>query len=346
MKQGTALLEVLRNWQEAYRLRWKRRRLLWRSFRSRHQLECVSDRTEVIPKNPILCFATMRDEMLRLPYYLDHYRCSGVSHFFIVVNDSSDGTEEYLKQQSDVSVWTTDASYRESRFGVDWLTWLQIKYGDGAWCLTADADEILVYPYSEQRSLRDLTEWLDQVGAPAFGALMLDMYPRGAIGDQEYSPGDDPFETLNWFDGEGYTWERLARYRLISIRGGPRKRLFFKDNPDHAPHLHKVPLIRWSRRYAYISSAHIVLPRHLNSVFDAREQLPTGVFLHSKFLGEVIQKSVEEKQRKQHFTHSGRYQSYYNRLIENPDLWCKSSQAYEGWEQLESLGLMTRGKWD
>ena len=30
--------------------------------------------------------------------------------------------------------------------------------------------------------------------------MMLDMYPRGPVDDQTYRAGDDPFETLAWFD--------------------------------------------------------------------------------------------------------------------------------------------------
>ncbi|KIC20604.1 glycosyltransferase family 2 protein [Leisingera sp. ANG-Vp] len=329
----------------AYKLRWKRRRLLWRSLRARRQLRKAANRTAQIPNDPILCFATVRNEMGRLPFYLEHYRRAGVSHFLFVDNASTDGTAAYLAAQPDVSLWHTGASYRGSRFGVDWLTWLQIRYGHGAWCLTADADEILTYPHADSRSLRDLTRWLDQQGAASFGAMMLDMYPKGALGTQASAPGADPFETLNWFDAGGYTWEYLDKFGQVSIRGGPRKRMFFRDSPDYAPHLHKVPLVRWNRRYAYVSSSHTVLPRHLNAVFDTRLNRPTGVLLHSKFLDEIVGKSAEEKQRRQHFTHTDRYDAYYDALIAGPDLWCENSVRYEGWRQLEQLGLMTRGSW-
>lgn len=329
----------------AYRLRWKRRRLLWRALRARHQLAKVADRTAQILESPILGFATVRNEIARLPFYLEHYRRAGVSHFFFVDNASTDGTARFLAAEPDVSLWHTEASYRESRFGVDWLTWLQIRYGHGAWCLTADADEILTYPHAGSRSLKDLTGWLDLHGVASFGAMMLDMYPKGPLGGQPSMPGGDPFETLNWFDADGYTWERLDRFGQVSIRGGPRKRLFFQNNPDHAPHLHKVPLVRWNRRFAYVSSTHTVLPRYLNAVFDSRLNLPSGVLLHSKFLDEIVRKSAEEKLRRQHFTHTERYDAYYDAILAAPDLWCESSRRYEGWQQLERLGLMTRGSW-
>ena len=329
----------------AYRMRWKRRRLLWRALRARHQLRKAVDRTRLIRTDPILCFAAIRNEMTRLPFYLEHYRAAGVSHFLIVDNGSTDGSAEYLADQHDVSLWKTQASYREARFGADWLTWLQIRHGHNAWCLTADADEILAYPHADSRSLRDLTGWLDGQGAAAFGAMMLDMYPKGPLGSCNSGQEGNPFETLKWFDAEGYTWEYLERFGQISIRGGPRKRVFFTENPEFAPHLHKIPLVRWNRRFAYVSSTHTLLPRHLNAVFDARLNLPSGVLLHSKFLDEVIRKSAEEKRRRQHFTHTERYDAYYDSIIAAPDLWHPGAVRYEGWRQLEQLGLMTRGAW-
>ena len=55
---------------------------------------------------------------------------------------------------------------------MDWLGWLHWKYGHDHWCLTVDADELLVYPHSDTRDLRALTGWLDDQGLPSFGAMM------------------------------------------------------------------------------------------------------------------------------------------------------------------------------
>lgn len=176
-------------------------------------------------------------------------------------------------------------------------------------------------------------------------ALMLDLYPKGPLSSAGCVPGGNPLEALGWFDAWGYEWERQPRFGNISIRGGPRHRAFFADRPALAPHLHKTPLIRWNRRYVYVSSTHIALPPRLNAGFDARLNLPTGILLHTKFLGAAPGRAKNEKLRRQHFTHAELYDRYYDSLAADPDLWCDQSERLQTWEQLEALGLMTRGAW-
>ena len=331
----------------AYKLRLRRRRFLYRALRKRHQLKVVANRTKQISSNAILAFTTVRNEMIRLPYFLDYYRELGVSHFIIVDNDSNDGSLNYLKKQPDVSVWTTDHSYKLSRFGVDWLTWLQIRYGHGHWCLTVDADEILVYPYCDTRPINALTGWLDQHSIRSFGTIMLDMYPKGALDAQPYQPGENPFEVLSWFDADNYRSQMQPQLQNLWIQGGVRDRLFFADKPERAPTMNKTPLVKWNRRYAYVNSTHSLLPRQLNNVFEQQAQsLTTGVLLHSKFLHTIVEKSAEEKQRQEHFANSHLYDSYYENLMQGPDLWCDASIKYKDWQQLESLKLLSTGKWE
>ena len=329
----------------AIRLRVKRRYLLARAIRRRRHLTRLADHTKTIRPDDILLFCTIRNEFPRLAHFLAHYRRLGVRDFLIVDNGSTDGGVGFLRAQPDVSLWQTARSYRGSRFGMDWLNWLLMRYGSGHWCVTVDADELLIYPDHENRPLPDLTRWLDTRGVPMMAAMMLDMYPQGRLSEAECPPGNDPIAALGWFDPDGYTWEWQPRFRNISIRGGPRKRTFFADRPEDAPHLHKTPLIRWHWRYAYVSSTHIALPRRLNAGFDSRTEMPTGVLLHTKFLDQVIDKSREEKQRREHFTHAERYDGYYDRIIADPVLWSQSSAPFVDAASVERHGLMQRGAW-
>ena len=125
-----------------------------------------------------------------------------------------------------------------------------------------------------------------------------------------------------------------------------RERFFFADKVERAPTLNKTPLVKWNRRFAYVNSTHSLLPRQLNQVFDlGGAGKTTGVLLHSKFLHVVADKSVEEKQRQEHFANSSLYDAYYDSLAQSPDLWVETSVEYSGWQQLETLGLLSAGGW-
>jgi hypothetical protein len=215
----------------AYRMRWKRRRFLWRIWRKRRQIALVQNRTAAIRPKMILCFATIRNEMARLPYFLQHYRQLGIGHFLIVDNGSDDSSAAYLAAQPDVSLWSTQHSYRLARFGMDWLGWLQWQYGHRHWCLTVDADELLTFPYADSRDLGDLTRHLEAGGITSFGAIMLDMYPKGPIAKARHDPQSDPLDTLAWFEASKYREKIHREYHNLWIKGCVRDRVFFAARP-------------------------------------------------------------------------------------------------------------------
>jgi len=277
---------------------------------------------------------------------MEHYRALGVRHFLIVDNDSTDNSCNYLCAQPDVSLWHTNASYRKSRFGMDWMQALLMRYGNGHWCVTVDIDELLIYPHHDTRPLPALTEWLDAEGEVSFVAPMLDLYPKGPLDAVGYAPSQNPTEVLNWYDAANYSIQRKPYIDALWIQGGPRSRSFFTDNPQQGPTLTKVPLVKWHWRYLYLNSTHSLLPAHLNHTYDSEggEKL-SGVLLHTKFLPEITDKSREEKQRRQHFGAPEAFDAYYDALIDAPDLWTPYSSPYRGWRQLEADGLMSRGGW-
>lgn len=315
-------------------------------MRKRGELRPVVSRVSLIKPEHILLFSTLRNERVRLPYFLRYYRELGVNHFLMVDNDSTDGSREYLASQEDVSLWTTAYSYKRSRFGVDWLNGLQMAYGHGHWTLVVDPDEFFVYPFADTRPLRALTDWLDASSIRSFSAMLLDMYPKGPIGAQPYRDGQDPFEIANWFDSGNYVMSRNRRFGNLWIQGGPRARMFFADVPERAPALNKIPLVKWDRAYAYASSTHMLLPRGLNLVYDEwGGEKASGCLLHAKFLDTFSVKANEEMMRKQHYANSHEYRAYKLGLNDSPDMWCKWSEKYINWRQLEILGLMSKGNW-
>lgn len=330
----------------SYRLRWHRKILRLRSSIKAHQLTCVQNRTAQIGRGDILLFCTFRNEDQRLPYFLKYYRDLGVDHFLLVDNDSDDGGGDYVASQPDVSLWRTKGSYGAARYGMDWLGHLLARYGVGHWTLTVDSDEFFVYPFCDTRPIHALADWLDASQVRSFGAMLLDMYPKGPVSAQPYGRGDDPFTIANWFDAGNYTMTRNRLMRNLWIQGGPRARMFFADQPRNAPALNKIPFVKWQRPYAYVSSTHMLLPRGLNLVYDQQGgEKTSGVLLHPKFLDTFTHRAAQETARGEHYASAREYQSYADRAGGDPDFWCQWSEQYINWRQLEILGLMSKGNW-
>ena len=177
-----------------------------------------------------------------------------------------------------------------------------------------------------------------------FGAMLLDMYPKGPVGARPCRPGQDPLEIASWFDSGNYVVTRNPRYGNLWIQGGPRARAFFADRPARAPALNKIPLVRWDRGTAYASSTHNLLPRGLNLTYDEwGGEKASGLLLHTKFLDGFADKAREELGRREHYAGSREYRAYA--AADAPDLWCPWSEQYINWRQLEILGLMSKGNW-
>ncbi|TQS70502.1 glycosyltransferase family 2 protein [Rhodobacteraceae bacterium] len=327
-------------------MRLKRKRTLIRAFRKRRELKCLVNRTETIKKSDIIVCVCLRNERIRLPFFLRYYREMGAHHFLIIDNDSTDGSAEYLNEQPDVSLWHSKASYKHSRFGLDWQNHLLRKYATGHWVLTVDPDEFFIYPFCDTRPINALTDWLDTYKIRAFPAMLLDMYPKGPIEAEPYREGQNPFEIACWFDSGNYTFSKNHSLRNLWIQGGPRARTFFADTPEKAPSLNKLPLVRWERGYCYMSSTHMLLPRRLNNAYDERGgEKPAGCLLHAKFLSVLTDKVEEELSRGQHYAGSREYMAYARTLGDQGELWCNWSERYINWRQLEILGLMSKGNW-
>ncbi|TKB45174.1 glycosyltransferase family 2 protein [Thalassotalea mangrovi] len=310
--------------------------LLKSSYYSR-QLSVFQDNTQLINRGDIILFATLRNEAHRMEYFLDYYRRLGVDHFILVDNDSNDGFRFWVKEHQDVTVFFTRESYKASNFGMHWLNYLLRKFGSGHWCLTCDPDEFLVYPKQEEMDLKQLCQYLQQTHRPSFYTNMVDMYGKGALKECLYQPGSDPLQSHPYFDRSGYFYRENKAYSSLWAQGGVRLRTLFKDTPEHGPALNKTPLINWRWYYAYISSMHMAIPRKLNKGY---QQGLTGALLHFKFIAEFEQKIVEEMERKEHYGDSIEYKKYQQFLKDSMHFEPRLSVKYQGWQQLQQLGLI------
>jgi glycosyltransferase involved in cell wall biosynthesis len=270
----------------------------WRAAR---ELRRVSG---VIPAGdePIV-ISVLRNEMLRLPQFIEHYRSLGIKKFVIVDNNSTDGTREYLSTLSDVLLYTTEAHFLGKE---RWVNFLLKRHGLGRWCLIVDADEILEYPHTDRVPVPKLCQYLEEIGANALHAILLDLYPKGPLSEVGYKRGENYFFKEWYFD----SFESMARtprhfhrgtgldHRFI---GGVRKRVF-----GVAPCCSKFPLLRYERGM-FLSDGQHYLEGGRFPEFRA-------VLYHFKYLQDFEDHVFEEVRRGQHWQGAAEYRIYAERM--------------------------------
>lgn len=287
--------------------------------------------------NEKLVVGCLRNESLRLPDFLRHYRAIGVDHFLLIDNSSDDGSRELLEAEGDVTIFWTEEPYGQSDCGLAWLNAVLHAYGSGHWCLTVDIDEQFVFPDFEHFGLNALVEYLDARGFDAVLAPLLDMYPDGPLTSIDYASDQTLLDASPWFDPDGYTLEKVVNEVETIQRGGPRQRLFWDGlDLDHpAPFLRKVPMVMWRPELKYAASTHLIEGVSLADV--------TGLLLHFKILNDFADNAQREVNRKQHFADARQYQAYHDRLLKDPGLVARTegSLKWKNSQKMVELNLMT-----
>jgi len=283
----------------------------------------------------------MRNEGHRLPFFLDYYRRQGFEHFIFIDNQSDDSTERILENQSDVSVVSAVGSYKAARFGNDWVNEVINRLCRGKWVLYVDADEFLVFPHDDCRTIRDLTAHLSRQGLRSLRAIMIDMYGPGRLADNICEIGGDPLAVCPLFDRSGYVKQYDPVENTTWIKGGVRGRIYFRDRLWDGPALNKVPLIHVSGERLYLKSSHQIWPLSLNLNDPEGGRVVTGALLHFKFLSTFVDKIADQSNLSEHTEEYAAYSSAAgNEVFLGAD-----SHHYRGWRDLAENGLLDGIDW-
>jgi len=293
----------------------------------------------------IIVVACMRDESIRLPDFLRHYRELGVDRFILIDNLSRDGSRELALAEPDVELYTAHGSYAGSAFGTDWVMWCIQSTGLGRWYLVADIDELLVYDRCGEFDLMRLAERLEKKGSTALPALMLDMYGDQPLETTHLAAGGRLIDTCPLFDGfyrrdETALRDPCARRKCVDYLGGPRARVFSLPGRPFYGLLAKTPLMRWGSETLY-PNAHLAYPYEQNFLADR------GCLLHFKFLSDFHDRAVAAVSHGEHWLGSKEYRHYLEvlKLRPNLSLAFEGSLRYRGPESLVAAGLMPAMDW-
>ena len=287
----------------------------------------------------IRAFVTVLNEEKRLACFLDHYRSLGVNRFFFADNLSKDGTVKYLLAQPDCHVFSAPGNhFTENVEPPRWLNALLNVFGNGHWCVTVDADELLVFPNFTTVSLKEFCGYLDQEGSQALAGPMIDMYGPGPVAATRYIQGTHFLDSCPYFDPE-LGWSRRTEYCPgWQLFGGARERVFWHDQPKEnlPPCISKVPLVKWRKGLDYIVAEHL----HKG----AKVSPMRGALLHFKFLSGFAISNKDQVTINKHVAEKTLSEKaiYLAALAKDPSLslMYQHSTLYTGPEQLEKLGWM------
>jgi hypothetical protein len=268
----------------------------------------------------------------------------GFEHFIILDNQSDDNLQSILLKEEDVSLFFVKGSYKNARFGMDWINGLLSKYCSSKWILHVDIDEFLVFPHCDQNGIADLTAVMTKKRQFSLQCLMVDMYSSRKVNDNICGVGENPLSVCSFFDRDGYDRHYDPCTETVWIKGGVRGRIYFANDTSKGPALNKTPLVFWQKHFAYLKSAHELWPPRLNGGQSTQGKM-RGALLHFKFLSDFTTKVTAEAIRRQH---TEEYNAYFeNGSIRNdsPNFIGPPSVQYTGWHSLQEAGLIDGTVW-
>lgn len=280
----------------------------------------------------IVVIACVRNELLRLPYFLQYYRELGIDRFLIIDNDSDDGTGEYLTGQADVEYFHTDTSYNGSAAGRMWVQELAETYATGHWVLHVDVDELLVYPGVERFGIHDFCRYLDTQGFEGLFTVMLDCYSDVPLDQTSYESGTDFRETCPFFEVDSYRLTPADYPPFLNVWRGPRGRLEAPGDgkPKNAFLQRKVPLVKWNRGFSFVIAAHDVRYVPLADT--------TGSLLHFKYFSTWFGRMIADHARGDRKSTS--YAFYKERIDRDLCFYGSHSRRYRSSRDLVRLGVI------
>lgn len=266
----------------------------------------ISDRK--IKKNnkkiPVLICA-IKNDIEKIPYFMEHYRKLGIEEFVFVDNLSTDGTFEYLLEQPDTIVYQCKHPFTADR-KIAWMNRLAAEVGDNTWYLMVDSDEFVTYIDSEKQNIEKLVETCQRKGYKRIGSVMLDMYSKDSLFDSDIQKNF--MKEFKYLDKDTYV---VTQANIgIKVKGGPRKRVFGTEMK-----LSKYALFYFENDDV-IPSAHYLIPH------EKGYNVPIGIgLLHYKFINKSdYDKVVEAVETGMHSNNSEEYKTYFQVIKSNAKL--------------------------
>lgn len=240
----------------------------------------------------------MKDGAWFIPQLLAHHRTIGVTHFLVIDNGSTDGTQKLLAQEPDVTVVENRLPVGE--YEVLMRSRLPRRFVTGGWFLVVDSDEMFDPPPGCGGRVGPLLRYMESEGHTAMLAHALDMFSREPATVTAGWNFAEALERLDWYSlgqlqridylDPAFPLHSYVRDNILCSpqhfwRGGMRLEVF-----GEAPILTRHNLVR--------NAPGVAPPGHVHAVSKVRVSDVTAAFRHYKFAGDYIvrdRKQVEAR---------------------------------------------------
>lgn len=281
-------------------------------------------------KEGSILICVIRNEIERIPAFLNHYRNIGIKRFAVIDNGSTDGTVNFLTKQKDVDLFQVKDRFG-SRIKVGWINRIIAYYGTEYWYLVVDADELFVWQGVEECCIQDVVSYLDREKITRARALMVDMYSKESTWNQNET-FDEVFPECRYFDYNTYYHKNAEDVYLLC--GGPRNRVFGME-----VWLTKYPLFRL-REDEIMSHAHALFP------YSNKKTPCFFALLHYKFMTKTDQIKMKKYAREGNYIHgSAEYKLYvkkYNINHNSFHFYYPESEEYQSSKSLSKIKEMDK----
>jgi hypothetical protein len=269
--------------------------------------------------------------------FIRHYTRLGFKHIFFLDNGSSDDTITLIKKYDNVSICSSALPVAANQ-GI-FKKHLAKTSVRGGWCLDADIDEFLEYPFSDILRLDDFLDYMNRHHYTAVITQMLDMFSDQPLSAIRRTHDYDLQQTYSYFDTSAITKttyaqsniatqygsaNRLANDDTVLYWGGIRKTLYGND-------------CLLTKHSLFYTGARLELFRHVHFVNHARLADISCVLLHYKLTANALDIAQQNKER---FTANAKsYCAFINLLMKTPDFQIRRETAVRFGAANDLVGL-------
>jgi hypothetical protein len=280
-----------------------------------------------------------------LPWFLNYYRKLGVGYFVFLDLDAKQELDEWLAGAQDCAVWRP-VGFMHPGNTIHALNFLRHRYAMDKWCLSLDPFDLLVFPKSETRHVRDLIDFAESEKRDHVFAVVVDAYGERPARLMDVSGDTSPEELLPYFDRFGYQTADANPTLDVPILGGVQRRALYGDTPRLAPPLNRIPLAKISRHVFYIAATRKLVPHSMNTPHSDWHSSTTACLLRYAMLGDEISLHVAKQAEGGEL-----YPEHKNALYDGSEkmasmsLKNQTSGRFSSSRDLLDCGLLNNGQW-